>query len=353
MKIMIARFRFAGVPLGAACLAFAPVLVAAPAAADAVADFYKDKQVRIIVGGTAGGGYAPYARMLQLHMGQYIPGKPQMVIQFMPGAGGLVATNFVYNVAPKDGTVIGAVQRSVVRLALLGDKQTQYDPSRINWVGSLHEDASVCVAWHTAPVKTFADAQRQELLVGAISPNNDTGQFPAVLNNILGTKFKIISGYSGSDGITIAIERGEVQARCGWSWGSLKTQRGDWLKEKQVNVLVQLSLRKVPEIGDVPLVTELAKTPEQKKTLEFIFAEQVMGKPFMMTAGVPAERVAAIRKAFMETARDQTALAQMASMNLEVSPLSGEEMEQVVTEQIKTPKDVVERAREALTYRDK
>ena len=188
----------------------------APAAAsnESVAEFYAGKQIKIIVGGTAEGGYAPYARMLQNHMGQYIPGKPQVIVQYMPGAGGLVATNYVYNVASQDGTVIGSVQRNVARLALIGDKGTKYDPIKINWIGSLHSDVSVCVAWHTSGVKTIQDMMERELIVGGTGLN-DTEQFPALLNNILGTKFKIISGYKGSAAISLAMERNEVAGRCG------------------------------------------------------------------------------------------------------------------------------------------
>jgi tripartite-type tricarboxylate transporter receptor subunit TctC len=347
MKITVTQYRL----LAACAVAAAGTLPAASARADAVGDFYQGNQLKIIVGGTAGGGYAPYARLLQRHMGQYIPGKPNMLIQYMPGAGGLVATNFVANVAPKDGTVIGAVQRSIVRLALFGDKGAKYDPRNLNWLGSLYSDVSVCVSWHTSGINTVQDAIERESIIGAISPNNDTGQFPAVLNNIVGTKFKIISGYPGSGGITLAMARGEVSGRCGWSWLSLKTQKGEWLRDKKINVFVQLSLRKLPEIGDVPLAVDLAKTKEHKQILRFIFAEQTMGKPFMLPAGVPAERVAALRKAFMQAARDEKALSEMKTMKLEVEAMSGEEMETFVAEQLATPKAVIAASRDATTYK--
>src|SRR4051812_32769029 len=260
------------------------------ARAEDVADFYRGKQIKIVVGGTAEGGYAPYARMLQLHMGQYIPGNPQPIVQFMPGAGGLVATNNVANVAPRDGTVIGSVQRNVVRLFLFGDPGVKYDPGRLNWLGSLYNDVSVCVAWHTTGMTDIRDAMQRELIVGGTG-HNDTEQFPAVLNAVLGTKFKIITGYSGAGGINLALERGEVQGRCGWSWDSLKSQKGEWLREGKLNILAQLALKRTPEIGSAPLVTELATSQDQRDVLELIFGEQVLGKPFVLAGGVPAERL--------------------------------------------------------------
>ena len=329
-------------------LAVAGALLSSAALADPVADFYKGKELKIILGGTAEGGYAPYARMLQRHMSPFIPGNPVVIVQFMPGAGGLVAANYVYSVAPKDGTVIGAVQRSVVRLALFGDKGAKYDPAKINWLGSLHNDVSVCVAWQSSPVKTIQDAMERELIIGAISPNNDTGQFPAVLNKTLGTKFKIINGYNGSAGISLAMERGEVAGRCGWSWDSLKSQQGEWLREKKINVLTQLTLRKHPELAAVPLATELAKTKDQRDILEFIFAEQILGKPFMFSEGVPEDRIAAMRKAFMQVAEDKTAVAQMKAQDLDVFPVNGQDMQAIVARMIQTPREIIERARDTM-----
>jgi tripartite-type tricarboxylate transporter receptor subunit TctC len=320
--------------------------------ADSVADFYKGKVLRVIVGGTAEGGYAPYARMLQMHMGQYIPGNPSVITQFMPGAGGLIATNYVYNAAPQDGTVIGSVQRNVVRLALIDDKGVKYNPAKINWLGSLYNDVSVCVSWGESGIKTIQDVMKNELIVGGTGLN-DTEQFPAVLNNVIGTKFKIISGYKSSGAITLAMERGEVAGRCGWSWDSLKSQRSEWLQEKKINVLVQMSMTRLPEIGEVPLAVELAKDQAGRDVLEFIFGEQTLGKPFIMGPGVPADRVAVIRKAFMQTATDQTAIDEMAKVNFGVAPLGGDEMQKIVTKMYATPPEVIENASKAVVYREK
>jgi tripartite-type tricarboxylate transporter receptor subunit TctC len=327
-------------------------MLAGAARAETVAEFYAGKQIKVIVGGTAEGGYAPYARLLANHMSQYIPGNPQVIVQYMPGAGGLVATNYVYNVAPRDGTVIGAVQRNVARLALIRDPGTKYDPLKVNWLGSLQNDVSVCVAWHTSGIKNIQDAMQRELIVGGTGLN-DTEQFPALLNNILGTKFKIISGYKSSPAISLAIERGEIAGRCGWSWDSLKAQKGEWLTEKKIHLLAQLTVKKLPEIGDVPVAIDMAKTKEQRDILEFIFGEQTMGKPFMLGPDIPKERVAALREAFMKTAADPAALAEMNKMNLGVSPTSGDELQQLVARMYATPQAVIDRATAALVYKDK
>jgi tripartite-type tricarboxylate transporter receptor subunit TctC len=327
-------------------------MLAGAARAETVAEFYAGKQIKVIVGGTAEGGYAPYARLLANHMSQHIPGNPQVIVQYMPGAGGLVATNYVYNVAPRDGTVIGAVQRNVARLALIRDPGTKYDPLKVNWLGSLQNDVSVCVAWHTSGIKNIQDAMQRELIVGGTGLN-DTEQFPALLNNILGTKFKIISGYKSSPAISLAIERGEIAGRCGWSWDSLKAQKGEWLTEKKIHLLAQLTVKKLPEIGDVPVAIDMAKTKEQRDILEFIFGEQTMGKPFMLGPDIPKERVAALREAFMKTAADPAALAEMNKMNLGVSPTSGDELQQLVARMYATPQAVIDRATAALVYKDK
>ncbi len=336
--------------LGLMGLAVTLVLgLAVPSAtAASVADFYKGKNVRLIVGATPGGGYGSYARVLGRHMGQYIPGKPRVIVQFKPGAASVIAANYVYNVAPKDGTIIGAVQRAIAMLPLFGVKGPKYDAQKINWIGSINNEVSICVSWHTTGIKTIQDVMKKELIIGGAGAN-DTEQFPSVLNNILGTKFKIITGYSGT-GITLAMERGEVFGRCGWSWTSFKSQRGQWLRDKKVNILIQLSLRKLPAIGDVPLVTELA-TGSDQAVLELIFARQTLGRPFMMAAGVPADRVKAIRTAFMKSAADKTLIAELAKMKFDVSPVSGTDMQKVVAKMYKTPKAIVDRARDAIIYK--
>jgi tripartite-type tricarboxylate transporter receptor subunit TctC len=327
----------------------AAFLAGGAAAADPIADFYKGKRVKIIVGATPGGGYGTYARLLAGYLGKHIPGNPSVTPQFMQGAASIRAANFVYNVAAKDGTVLGAVQRAIPFLPLFGKKGPQYDPQKFNYIGSINNEVSVCVAWHDSGIKTIQDAQNKELIIGG-SGSNDTENFPAVLNNVLGTKFKIISGYTGT-GINLAIERGEVKGRCGWSWTSLKNQQGRWLKEKKVNILVQLSLKKLPEIGDVPLVTELAKTKDDRQVFELLFAPQVMGRPYLMGPGVPKERVEAMRVAFAKTTREPELVAKLGKAQMDVALVSGAEIQEIVANAYKTPKSTVDRARDALIYK--
>jgi tripartite-type tricarboxylate transporter receptor subunit TctC len=320
-------------------------MTAGQACADGTADFYAGKRVTIITAGTPAGGYGVYARSLSLHLGKHIPGQPQVIVQFMPGAGGLVATNFVLNAAPKDGTAIGGVQRSVVRLALTGDKGVKYDAARINWIGSLNEDASVCVAWHTSGIRTIQEVMDKGLIIGGAGLN-DTEQFPTVLNNTIGTKFKIISGYSGV-GINLAMERGEVAGRCGWSWSSLKSQHGEWLRDHKINILVQIASKKHPELQAVPLATELTTSSEQRQILEFVFGEQALGQPYIMAESVPADRLAAMRKAFRDTAADKELRDELGKMGFDVALLDGEEMQRMVERMIRTPSSIIEQANAA------
>ncbi len=323
--------------------------LASNASAQSVAKFYKGKKIRMVVGSTAGGGYGTYARVLGNYMTNYIPGKPRILVQFRPGAGSVVATNWLYNVGPRDGTAMASIQRAIPMLPLLGQRGPKYDALKFNWIGSLNNEVSICVSWHTSGIKTIQDVMKKELIIGGAGPN-DTEQFPSALNNILGTKFKIISGYSGT-GITLAMERGEVYGRCGWSWTSFNNQRPTWLKEKKVNILIQLTLKGLPEIGNVPVVIDLAKNPKDKAVLELIFARQALGRPYVMPPDVPADRLAAIRKAFMATARDPKFVAQMKKLRFNVSPVSGEEMQNIIIKIYKTPPDIVALTKDAIVYR--
>ena len=323
--------------------------LASDASAQSVAKFYKGKKIRMVVGSTAGGGYGTYARVLGNYMTNYIPGKPRILVQFRPGAGSVVATNWLYNVGPRDGTAMASIQRAIPMLPLLGQRGPKYDALKFNWIGSLNNEVSICVAWAATGVKTIQDVMKKELIIGGAGPN-DTEQFPSALNNILGTKFKIISGYSGT-GITLAMERGEVYGRCGWSWTSFNNQRPTWLKEKKVNILIQLTLKGLPEIGNVPVVIDLAKNPKDKAVLELIFARQALGRPYVMPPDVPADRLAAVRKAFMSTARDPKFVAQMKKLRFNVSPVSGEEMQNIIIKIYKTPPEIVALTKDAIIYR--
>jgi tripartite-type tricarboxylate transporter receptor subunit TctC len=212
----------------------------------------------------------------------------------------------------------------------------------------MNQEVSICASWHDSGVATFLDLQTKELLVGAVSNNDDTGQFARVMNTVLGTRMKIVAGYPGGNDVVLAMERGEVKGRCGWSWSSVLAAHMAWWKEKKINILVQLALDKHPDLPDVPLVTDLAKNPAQRQMLRMIFARQVMGRPFVAPPGVPAERVAALRKAFMETLADKDFLADSEKARLEINPVAGDKVEALVKEIYATPPEVAKQAAAAL-----
>ena len=320
----------------------------APGRADSVADFYSGRTVEVQVGYSTGGGYDIYARMLARHMGRFIPGNPTLVPKNMPGAGSLRLANWLANAAPRDGSVFGTIGRGTAFDPVLGQPGAQFTASDFTWLGSMNQEVSVCVSWQDSGVATFQDLLTKELLVGAVSFNDDTGQFAKVLNAVLGTKMKIVAGYPGGNDVVLAMERGEVKGRCGWSWSSVLAAHMAWWKDKKINILVQLALNKHPDLPGVPLVTELAKNPAQRQMLRMIFARQVMGRPFVAPPGVPADRVAALRKAFMETLTDKEFLADAKKARLEINPADGDKVEELVKEIYATPADVAKQAAAAL-----
>lgn len=331
--------RFVAVALGA----FALAPLGAPASADAVSEFYKDKKLNLYVGYSAGGGYDVYARLLARHMGRFVPGAPTIVVQNMPGAGSVRLANWLHSVAPKDGTAFGTFGRGVPFDLLFGQPGTQFDPQKASWIGSMNDEVSVCVAWHTSGIRTFEDTLQRELVVGGTGGAADTDQFPKVLNGVFGSKYRVVVGYPGGNDINLAMERGEVAGRCGWSWSSVISTRPDWLREKKMSVLVQLSLSKHADLPDVPLVTDLAKTPEQKAMLRLVFARQVIGRPFAGPPGIPSDRLAALRKAFLDTQKDKQFLEEATKSQLEITPVSGEQIDELVREAYATPKEIVDK----------
>jgi tripartite-type tricarboxylate transporter receptor subunit TctC len=315
-----------------------------PAAADSVADFYKGKTVDLYIGYSVGGGYDTYARLLAANMGRHIPGNPTMVAKNMPGAGSAKLANWLYNVAPKDGTAIGAIGRGTGFDPLFKIKGAQFDGIKFNWLGSANDEVSICVAWQGAGVTKLADVLAKELIVGGTGASADTDQFPKIMNGVLGTKFKIVTGYPGGNEVGLAMERGEVKGRCGWSWSSVKSLHMDWVKDKKIHILVQLSLAKHPDMPDVPLVMDLAKNDGDKRILKLIFTRQVMGRPFLAPPGIPAERVTALRKAFMDTLKDKGFLAAAEKAKLEITPVPGEKIQQLVQEAYDSPPALVAKA---------
>jgi tripartite-type tricarboxylate transporter receptor subunit TctC len=324
------------------------VLALAPTAATAQspAEFYKGKNVELYIGYSVGGAYDLYARVLARHLGRHIPGNPTIIPKNMEGAGSLRLANWLYTVGAKDGTVLATIGRGTGFDPLLGSKGAQFQADKFTWIGSANNEVSICVAWKGSGITRFEDTMTKELIVGGTGAAADTDQFPRILNGVLGTKFKIVSGYPGGNDITLAMERGEVKGRCGWSWSSVVATHKRWIDDKTITVLVQLSLNKHPDLPDVPLVMEFAKTEEQQQIFRLIFARQVMGRPFLAPPGVPRDRAEALRRAFDDTMKDAEFLADASRTQLEITPVAGAEVEKLVTELYQTPKPVADKAAE-------
>ena len=328
-------------------------LLAAPVAADSVADFYKGKTITIYIGYSAGGGYDTYARTVGRHIGRHIPGNPKTVAKNRPGAGSLKLANELYNTLPRDGTAIATIGRGIPMEPLFGTKEAKFDPSKFNWLGSANNEVSVCVAWHKSPIKTLNDFLTKEMIVGGTGPGADTDTFPKVLNNVIGTKLKLVTGYPGGNDINLATERGEVEGRCGYSYSSLKSRQANWLKEKKVKILLQMSTAKHPELPDVPFVMDLAKTEKDRKVLALVFARQAWGRPFVAPPGVPADRVKALQAAFAATMKDPKFLKDAKKQKLEIAPISGEEIGKLMAALYASPKELVQAAKEAAEKTEK
>jgi tripartite-type tricarboxylate transporter receptor subunit TctC len=336
--------------LSARLLAFAALVVPLSTQyAHAQTDFYKGKTVELMIGYSVGGGYDVYARLIARHLGKHIPGNPIVTPKNMDGAGSLRLANWLYNVASKEGLVFGTIGRGTGFDPLLGSKQAQFDGTKFNWIGSANDEVSVCVVWNgRSKVTKFDDLLTQELAVGGTGAAADTDQFPRIINGVLGTKMKIITGYPGGNDVNLALERGEVDGRCGWSWSSVKSTRASWVSEKKITILMQLSLAKHPDMPDVPLITELAKTDEQRAILKLIFARQALGRPYLGPPGIPADRLEALRKAFMDTMKDKEFLAEADKAQLEITPIDGAALQKLVAEVYQTPPATVQKAAELL-----
>ena len=313
------------------------------ALAEVGADYFKGKTFDIVVGYGTGGGYDIYARALARHIGRHLPGNPAIVVKNMPGAASRQAANYIYNIAPKDGSVIGTIARGLPTDELLGSPGIRFESQKLTWIGSMNNEVSVGVAWHTSPVKTIDEATRQEMVVGAIS---DSLLFAKVMNAVLGTKLKIITGYKSGGEISLAMERGEVHGRMGWSWSSIVSSNPDWVKDGKIVNMVQFSTSKHTDLPNVPLVTDLARNEDDKALLELVFSRQVIGRPFIAPPGLAPDVTEMLRKAFDDTMRDPVFLAEMQKLDLEINPTSGKEVEALIGRLFKTPANVLERAKE-------
>jgi len=335
-----------------AAVAVAP-LAGSAFAQGAAEQFYRGKTITMIAGGAAGGGYDAYARALGRHMGKYIPGNPSIVVQNMPGAGGNKAAGYMYTVAPKDGTALALVFPGSILAPLLGDTPIQHDPAKFVFVGSANSDVYTCVVRNDAPVTSFKDVFTQEVIIGASNEGGTTRDMPTLSNNVLGTKFRIVTGYSGTREITLAVERKEIQGLCGFGYTSLLSTRPQWVADKTVRIIAQENAKGTPALNKqgVPRTVDFARTPEDRQVMELVYSQAVIGRPFVLPPGVPADRVAALRKAFMAALADPALLAEAGKMKLDVEAMSGDDVQTMVGQLFAMPKRIVDRAKQALVYK--
>jgi hypothetical protein len=306
------------------------VLHASPLAAQSVDEFYKGRQITLIVGATPGGGYDMQGRFVARHLGRHIPGRPSVVVQNMPAAGSLAAANHIANVAARDGTVIALVQRGMLLIKSWNPTQVRFELDKLNWLGSISREVAVAASWHSAPHRTAQDLFEKDLIIGATA-GIDPETTPRLLNAVIGTRFKIITGYPGTTEIALAMERGEVQGIGDWSWSSLKTARPSWLAERKVNILLQIALQREPELAGVPFALDFVKDEAGRKVMELFLTQKTAARPVIAPPGLPADRLAALRRAFAALAQDQEFLADAHKSRLDVAPVPGVEVDKIVS----------------------
>ena len=332
----------------AAASATLALLAAGSARADALSDFYTGKTLTVIVGADSGGGYDAQGRLMARHIGRFLPGTPNAIVQNMPGAGSLTAANQLYNVSPKDGTVMGLLQRGVFSAKFTNPQGVRFDLTKFNWVGNLSAETGVVIAWANSPFKTIEDVMSQEMLVGGTGPHIDTETSPRMMNALIGTKFKIISGYPGTTDAVLAMERGEVQGMGDWSWSNVKTRRPDYLREGKVRVLMQMSTQKEPDLPNVPLAMDFVKTPEQRELMTLFLAQKSAARPVVAPPGIPADRVKAIRAAFDKMIVDADFLKDATQAKLDIDPAPAAAIDRVIEIFAKTSEETGAKLRDAI-----
>jgi tripartite-type tricarboxylate transporter receptor subunit TctC len=327
------------------------IALASPAlAADSPgASYFAGKQMTMIVYSSSGGTYDLYARLLARHMPNHLGGSPTFITKNMMGAGGITAARYLYMTAPKDGLTIGTIGRGLPFEPMLGGgKSIDFDPLKFTWLGSMNKESSMAISWHTSAVKTAQDLLKKELLTASTSAASDNQLIPQALNGLIGTKFKLVTGYHAMGNAILALERGEAEGIGYWAWGAIKTEKPDWLAEKKINLLFQTGFTPHPDIPDVPLVISLARTDEERECLELLLARDVLGRPFVAPPGLPPARAAALRQAFVASLKDPALLADAKKNDMEITPVSAEDIEVLLTRVANLPKAVIERTKEAM-----
>ena len=317
--------------------------------AGAVGDdgFFRGKTITIINSTGNGGSYFNLAQSVSRYMPKYLDGAPAMIVKSMPGAGNVLATNFMYNAAPKDGTHIATINNSIPLHQVINGRGVQYDATKFNWLGSTGTYNSVAYVWHTAGVRSVKDLETKEVLLGGTGPGSSIVIYPAAMNKILGSKFKFVLGYKSTHEIDLAMERGEVQARTG-SYTGLRADHPDWISQKKVDIILQIGGKRDPDLKDVPLLTELAKNDAQRDILKLISSPISLGRPYLAPPGIPADRLATLRKAFMATLKDPGFLQEAKKMDHEIDPLTADEVAKIVSDTINAPKDAIATAKDIM-----
>jgi len=312
-----------------------------------VEDFYRGKKIDLIIGYSSGGTYDLYARLVARYLGNYIPGKPLIVPRNMPGAGSRAAANWVYNIAPKDGTVLATADQSLSLQQAVGDKRISFDTTKFIYIGNPNVENNTTAAWAASGIKTIDDAKQREVTVGATG-GSTSSQYPKAMNALIGTKFKIVLGYPGGNDVNLALERGEVEVRGSNSWTSWKATRPDWIAEKKINILVQIGLTKAPDLPGVPLLMELGKDDTDRKLLRLLSASTHIGRPIFTSPGVPAERVTVLRKAFDTMVHDPAFIEEAKREKFDIEPTTGQAMQDVINEMMSAPAGERERLRKII-----
>jgi tripartite-type tricarboxylate transporter receptor subunit TctC len=307
-----------------------------------------DRPVTIYVAGTAGGGIDLYARLVGRHIGRHIPGKPTVTVQLMPGAGGIRAANYLAEQAPRDGTAMTTFAGGPILEPLIGARNPGYDMSSFTWIGAVTKDIGLCIAWGATPFKTIDDVKQQQMVVAGTGAGSETDTWPIVLNAVLGTKFKLVTGYVGSQETILAIERGEAHGRCVFSLSALKVAKPDWLRDKKINVLVVTALEKSPDFPGVPAVVDLVSTTADRQLLELMVGPGAMARPFVAPPGLPAGKAALLRRAFDATMQDPEFRGEAGRIQADLAPMAGEEVQKLVERIYATPRPVIERVKKLL-----
>ena len=321
-------------------------IFAFPAAAQ---DFYAGKTITVLVGSAPGGSYDLYARIVARHIGRHIPGNPTFIVQNMPGANSQIMAGHLYSVAPKDGTTLGAPLNTVPLNQLVNPQSTKFNAADFNWIGAASSPANVLVTWHTSGVRTLDDARQKETLIGATSAGTMQEIYPVLAKNLFGAKFKVVTGYKASTEVNVAMERGEVAGRGANTYLAYRFQNPDWVRDKKINFIFQMTETRDALMPDVPTLLEYAKTDEQRKVVTVLVTTETIGRPLFAPPGVPVDRVAMLRKALMAVVKDPEFLAEAEKAKLEISPVSGEKLQEIVRELIATPADIVEKYKAAVT----